>query len=288
MHDTHTGDVMLLMQIVETRIRAACPNDAFRRAFGRYVNEARHHLPPAFELGMEVRHAGSEYILPSGRRELSAEAAAEAAWAGLERQLQDTLRPWLQVAGLCIDHGGRRLLVLSRDEILGTTVLYALAGGLRVASGAGICLRDGTAVPYALPFEIIPEELERFRIITGCQADGLHWRNEMGVVRAYLSPQQFGLAWDIIPQPVDAIMLLAWNPGGRSGLGPRRHPIAALEHILAAAYLPPDLGLSQKLAQTAQARLLAGSAPMRVAHLGRFEDFAPLVMAQLETVPARA
>lgn len=276
------------MQIIDTRINVACPEGAFARAFERYENTADHHLPAAGGIDMKVHHDGHEYVLASGRRELSAEIAADETWHEVERQLQVNLRPWLQVPGLCIDGGSRRLLVIGEDKpVLRSLAIHALANRLCVSSAAGICIRNAIAVPYALPFDVTPRELALFRAATGCPVEGLQWRDMMGTANTYFTPVHFGQQWSITPHPVDSILLLEWNPGGWSGAGPPRHPSAALERIVEAAYLPPDLEPHLKLMQLAEARALASAAPLRSLHLGRHEDFAPLVREQFETMPAR-
>lgn len=279
--------MMLQMQLVDTRIAVTCPDDAFARAFARYMNAADHRLVSTSNIELQVGHDGSEYILSSGYRALSAEIAAEETWNEVERHLHRTLRPWLQIAGMCID-GPRRILVIGEDRrFLRLLALHGFFGGLAVSSAAGIYIKDGMAVPYALAIDVPPENLARFRATTGCQIEGDAWRTEMGSVRIRFTPLDFGLPWCISPRPVDMILLARYNPGGWSGLGVQRHPSAALDTTAAAVHLPDDLTPVERVSLLSRLQAFTTRTSMRDLYLGCAERFVPLVLEQLDFMRER-
>lgn len=280
--------MLLQTQIVETKIRVAAPDQAFAAAVSRYLNTAVHHVPPSSDIEVAVRLEGQFYVLPSGRRELSSEIAAEAAWEAVEQTLRGTIAGWLNVWGLCVDIGSRRMLILGDDwTVLRALALHTLADGITVSSATGVCVRDGVALPYAGPFEVSENDVSWFQAATGKTVQGRQWRDEMGRLRTRLAPPDFGLSWSIDPRPVDDMLVLQWNPGGWPGLGGTCHPSVALDYIAAAAFLPAELSAPAKLAFIGEMRALAAWAPMRQLHLGRLWDLAPILREHAAAMTAR-
>ena len=267
----------LTAQIVNSSVRVRCDDGKVLRALRRYLNDAIHRVPLENHIEVTIDFDGIEYVLSSGRREISPEVAAEAAWEELASRLGEAFAGFLQIRGLCLDSNGRRLLiVVDEAHVLGALTMHCLFGGLDVPSTIGVCLRGGLATPYALPIEVSEHDFLRFRRATGLEINAPKNHDEMGAVRYQVAPIHFGRRWIVEARRIDSIVVLKWNPGGWSGFG-KRHNHWLLEQILGSAHMPSAADTSSKLHLLAEARSLAASVPSVDLHLGSLED-APLLL----------
>ena len=265
-------------QIVDTTVEVNCPDRDVLNAMGRRINSAEHRLAPAHRISLRIDREGGSYVLPSGHREIAPEIAVQALWQQINQKLQTTLSSWLQISGVCIDHDGRRLLVLGDlAAVRKLLALHCLCSELDVPSADGICLRDGIAVPYALPTLLSQSDVLRFTAHAGFSLNAGEDHDETGTIRYSVTPFHFGRQWIVDARQISIVARLTWNPGGWSGVR-RLSNDSLLESILEASYLPHAHDLAARLPLLHAARTLAASATGVDLRLGRPEAAAPLLM----------
>lgn len=271
--------MQLSAQIITSTLEVTGGDDRLMRELQRFFNDADHRIAAQDHVQMQVAFDGREYALPHGRREIGPEVAAAAVWEALQAPLEQALMPWLQVRGVCAGSGGRRILILAESKgVLGLLAIYLLASGIDIPSATGVCIKDGLAVPYALPIDVSGDELTRFCAASGLAPEAKAFRTEEGFTRYQLGPANFGRQWTIDQAPIDEILVLKWNPGGWSGLGKPANPWL-FEHVLASAHLPASAPAPARLRMIAEARALVARTQSVDLHLGRFDD-APRLLAQ--------
>jgi len=217
----HTGrhTMKITFQIADIAIEVTADVEVLR-TFERYVGAAGYAMQPKRHATSHVETTVAGFRLPSGRIEISPEIAAEVLWLEIEQTVRYLLRDWLQLRGICIaaEHG--LVLVTGDDQrALRLAAVEAMDARLEVASATGVCLKAGTALPYALPIHMMHSELR--------QADpsGLRFgqvklfHDEMGYRRINISPSDFGNEWHIPDLPLHRIVDLQWNEGGRTRFG---------------------------------------------------------------------
>ena len=280
--DLKNGQV-LRAQLVNSSLEVACSDRRVLYALGRYFNTAHHPAAPEHHVAMSIGFDGTEFRLSSGRRrrELSPEMTAEAAWEEFFARLQTALTGFLQIGGLCLDGGGRRIIVVGEDRnILRSVAMHCLCQGIDVPSATGICVRGGMATPFALPIELSEQDLQRFRLITGRALLPRRDFDEMGTPVFQVTPADFGREWIAAEAPIDQILVLTWNPGGWSGFASRGNRWL-LERILDATHIPEDSDASTKLRLLSAAHHLSASTPVIELRLGRPEAAPPLLASLL-------
>ena len=269
----------LSAQIITSTLEVTGGDERLMRELQWFFNDAEHRIAARDHVAMPIGFDGHEYALPNGRREIGPEVAAAAVWETLQAPLEQALMPWLQVRGVCAESSGRRILVLGESKaVLAVLAIHLLASGINVPSATGVCVKDGLAVPYALPIDVSGDDLRRFHAATGLTINAQVFRTEDGMARYQLSPADFGREWIIDQARIDEILVLKWNPGGWSGFGKPSNPWLT-EHVLASAHLPAAAAAPIRLRMIAEARALAAQTPSVDLHLGRFED-APRLLAQ--------
>jgi hypothetical protein len=271
--------VQLRAQIITSTIEVTGGDERLMRQLRRFFNDAHHRIAAGDHVAMPIGFDGHAYALPRGRREIGPEVAAAAIWEALQAPLEQALMPWLQVRGVCAESAGRRILIVGESKtVLGVLAMHLLAAGIDIPSATGVCIREGLAVPYALPIDVSSDDLRRFRAATGLAMEARVYHTEDGVARHQLSPADFGREWIIDQARIDEILVMKWNPGGWSGFGRRSNPWLT-EHVLASAHLPATAPVPIRLRMIAEAKALAGATPSADLHLGKLED-APRLLAQ--------
>lgn len=267
-------------QIVNTRVTVTSDDAHVLRRLGIYLNSARHDFTATEGITLSISREDGAYALSTGRRELTAPHAAEAAWRAVERELRTVLAGWLQILGTVIDGHGKRLLIIGDDGVPLSLALHALAGGLDVPSANGICFGHGKAVPFACPLDLMPEELRRFSKTTGLLTGLAGYHDTMGDLRFSVRPADLGRPWVAHAREIDSLLLLRVNPGGWSGIR-RGEPGWLFDRLLHAAYIPATAAPRDKLAMVTQAKVLAATVPAAELRLGRIADAPALLREHL-------
>lgn len=282
MNGSQTRSSMLReTQFIDAAVKVSCPDAAVLKALLPYFNPAEHHLAARSVVSLNIGWEGGNYLLPAGRSEVSPEVAARIAWAHLSRQLDDCLSSWLQISGICVDDGDRRLLVIGESmAVLRLLAMHCLGSDLDVPSAAGVCLKDGMAVPYALSILLSQPDVARLRAKAGLTFSTELSYDESGNKRYWVTPLAFGRQWIVKDRPLSAIAVLTWNPGGWSGL--RTYARGdLLETVINSCHLPNTVERTARLRLIQSAKSTAATLPAIELRLGRLEDGPPLLTRYL-------
>ena len=269
-------------QIIDATVEVRCPDAAVLKALLPYFNQAEHRLAARNLVSLEIGCENGNYLLPSGRREVAPEIAARIAWKHVSHRLEDCLSSWLQINGLCVDHGGRRLFVIGDSMVIRQVLaMHCLGSELEVPSAAGLCLKDGMTVPYALPITLDPTDVARLRTKAGLTFSAEE-DYDGGVKKYWVTPIAFGRKWIVEARPLNAIAVLTWNPGGWSGLRPYGRG-DLFETIIQSCHLPQTLDTAARLKLVQAAKSIAATIPAIELRLGQFEEAPPLLTSYLRT-----
>lgn len=214
----------LSFQLLTHRIRLSFTTPEAGDVLRGLVVNAAHPHPPSLELHYRITmdEDGFRVALDGGdgAAGLSGDQLAQWVHASVYYTLHHSRPPHLRLHAACADPGGRRVLFVGRKRAGKTTLmLRLLRDGVPVRGDELVMLEaDGTALPLPRRFHVRPGSFPLCPELADVQAAAPRLRLPGGGTAYALAPDELGHAWSIAPAPVDALVFLKPNHGGRSSL----------------------------------------------------------------------
>ena len=143
----------------------------------------------------------------------------------------------------CARVGGTRLLLVGdRDARRAALLLQLLFDGAAVEGDWHVLLHEGLVTTVARAFRLAQESVDALPEAAALVAGRPFVRDGLGRVIWSFDPAAAGFEWELDSEPVDAIVVVESNPGGRSRLEPRPRYETAQEVVAAVAAIPGEYG----------------------------------------------
>lgn len=145
--------------------------------------------------------------------------------------------------GACVRVGGSRLLLVGdRDPRRAALLLKLLSDGAAVEGDWHVLLDEGLVTTVARTFRLAQEAVDALPEAAPLVAGRAFVRDALGRVIWSFDPAAAGFPWELDAGPVDAIVVVESNPGGRSRLEPRPRYETAQEVVTDVAAIPGEVG----------------------------------------------
>jgi len=145
--------------------------------------------------------------------------------------------------GACVRVGGTRtLLVGDRDPRRAAFLLQLLSDGAAVEGDWHVLLDEGLVTTVARTFRLAQEAVDALPAAAALVAGRPFVRDALGRVIWSFDPATAGFDWQLDAEPIDAVVVVESNPGGRSRLEPRPRYETAQEVVAAVAAIPGEYG----------------------------------------------
>lgn len=151
--------------------------------------------------------------------------------------------PAVLLHGACVRIGGTRLLLVGdRDPRRTALLLQMLSDGAGVEGDWHVLLDVGLVTTVARTFRLAQETVDALPEAAALVAGRPFVRDALGRVIWSFDPAAVGFAWELDTGPVEAVVVVESNPGGRSRLESRPRYETAQEVVAAVAAIPGEYG----------------------------------------------
>lgn len=233
----------LSFQLLTHQIRLSFTTSEAGEALRGLVVNAAHQCSPIAELHYRIAEDGEGFrvALDGGEAAsgLSGDQLAQWVHASVYFALHRSRPPHLRLHAACADPGGRRVLFVGRKRAGKTTLmLRLLRDGFPVRGDELVLLEgDGAALPLPRRFHVRPGSFALCPELKDARAKAPRLRLPTGGTVYALAPDELGHAWTIAAAPVEALVFLKPNHGGRSSLV-RLRPERAARRLAKQVSLP--------------------------------------------------
>ena len=275
----YPADGCLRFQVLQTAFELTSPDtDLLSALKGLVPLSARHEVAPEKAKRLTATRRGSGFTVSandgSGTQIADGHSLAHAVQRAIDKSCLNDMTDWGGMSSACVDIAGRRVLLVGGIRSGRSIAAVAfLVAGHPVPGDEAVLVRDGYAMPVARIGQIwdadiglVDDQMRRteqpklFRPITGR--------------RSAVAADSLGLAWEISPKPVDAVVFLEPDPVRLSRLTfiGMTETIQRLANAGDRRSLPPGQWISQicRLASAPSALLRFGDTVSAVAAVRHF------------------
>jgi len=200
-------------------------------------------LEPAGEIAVEILRGDDgcfEIHAGGGVRDRSCEVDAVIAQleAVITRAAVERMGEWTRLHAGCVVVGGARILV-SGDKGAGktTTLLKLLLRGQEVLCDENVLLRGGDVLPVPRKFHLRDGTIALMKEFAPVAATLRKYHVQQLAPFHFFDPTDLGHGWRLSRGPVDAVLIIEPNRGGRSTIA----PLAKTDLVLRLLLQAPDL-----------------------------------------------
>lgn len=239
----------LTVQILDLEVVVRTEDARIAKTLDIVRQTARHRFPTARSIEYEITAVdGGFEITEEGSRLVTAPYPIDVLMVVDGHVYAPALAPYVGTPAAllyasCVRVGGTRLLLVGdRDPRRAALLLQLLTDGAAVEGDWHVLLDEGLVTTVARTFRLAQEAVDVLPGAAALVAGRPFVRDGLGRVIWSLDPAAAGFDWELDAEPVEAIVVVESNPGGRSRLEPRPRYETAQEVVAAVAAIPGEVG----------------------------------------------